>query len=225
MFPWTSNSTCPAASPCTRLSRAPSTPSGSDFHRRVYLPQDLPIRSIYSELLPVQDGGGSPSCLDTSLSAHAVLLDPTGVSSGHRPCGRLLLPSRYSTLSASGFPCHEAQSLHLRYGLGIALSTLSPCCYLHEPKTRFLVEWLVPLARAGVSPAGSARLILAHRSTWTNRRRLHRCSLRKVACALSGWRHAHFAWVGSHRRPAPDPLRRWAPTPASRRFAPSGPVS
>src|SRR5215472_6305335 len=46
----------------------------------------------------------------------------------------------------------------MRYGLGIALSTLSPCCCLHEPKTRFLVERLVPLARTGVSPAGSARL-------------------------------------------------------------------
>src|SRR5205085_3421286 len=40
MFPRTSNSTCPAASPCTRLSRAPSTPSESDFHRRVCPPQD-----------------------------------------------------------------------------------------------------------------------------------------------------------------------------------------
>src|SRR5262250_974242 len=165
MFPRTSNSTCPAASPCTRLSRAPSTPSGSDFHRRIYLPQDLPIRLIYSgPLQPAQGGGGSPRFLGASISAHAVLLDPAGVSTTIAFCGRLLLPSRYSTLSASGLPCHEAQSLHLRYGLGVALSTLSPCCCLHEPKTRFLVEWLVLLARAGVSPAGSARLILAHRS-------------------------------------------------------------
>jgi len=37
----------------------------------------------------------------------------------------------------------------LRYGLGIALSTLSPCCYLHEPKTRFLVERLILLSRDG----------------------------------------------------------------------------
>jgi hypothetical protein len=95
-----------------------------------------------------QDAGGSPSCLDTSISAHAVLLDPAGVSSDHRPCGRLPWPSRYLTLSALRM-CHEAQSLHLRYGLGLALSTLSPCCCLHEPKTRFLVEWLVLLARDG----------------------------------------------------------------------------
>ena len=32
---------------------------------------------------------------------------------------------------------HEAQSLHLRYGLDIALSTLNSCRHLHEPKTRF----------------------------------------------------------------------------------------
>lgn len=37
---------------------------------------------------------------------------------------------------------NEAPSLHLRYGLDIALSTLNSCRYLHEPKTRFPVEWL-----------------------------------------------------------------------------------
>src|SRR5207253_1713560 len=58
--------------------------------------------------------------------------------------GRLLLPSRYSTLSASGCSCHEAQSLHLRYGLDIALSTLNSCRHLHEPKTRFPVGRLIP---------------------------------------------------------------------------------
>jgi len=73
-----------------------------------------------------------------------VLLDPAGVSNDHRPCGRLLLPSRFSTLSASGYSCHEAQSLHLRYGLDIALSTLNSCRHLHESKTRFPVGRLIP---------------------------------------------------------------------------------
>lgn len=40
--------------------------------------------------------------------------------------------------------CNEAPSLHLRYGLDIALSTLNSCRYLHEPKTRFPVGWLIP---------------------------------------------------------------------------------
>src|SRR3979490_2092288 len=40
--------------------------------------------------------------------------------------------------------CHEAQSLHLRYGLDIALSTLNSCRCLHEPKTRFPVGRLFP---------------------------------------------------------------------------------
>jgi hypothetical protein len=71
---------------------------------------------------------------------------------------RLLLPSKYSTLSATGYCSHEAQSLHLRYGPSIALSTLNSCRYLHEPKTRFLVGRLIPLSRAGISPAGSAKL-------------------------------------------------------------------
>src|SRR5260370_42501252 len=43
MFPWTSNSTCLAASPCTRLSRALSTTSESDFPRRFCLPQVDPF--------------------------------------------------------------------------------------------------------------------------------------------------------------------------------------
>ncbi len=37
---------------------------------------------------------------------------------------------------------HEAQSLHLRYGLSVALPTLSSCRYLHQPKARFPVRWL-----------------------------------------------------------------------------------
>src|SRR5258707_4405578 len=40
--------------------------------------------------------------------------------------------------------CHEAQSLHLRYGLDIALSTLNSCRHLHESKTRFPVGRLIP---------------------------------------------------------------------------------
>ena len=164
MFPWTS------VSLPRRFPMYAAFPR-SEYYQRVRLPPSRLSSSgfahsvdILGPLQPVQDGGGSPSCPNASISAHAVLLDPAGVSSDHRPCGRLLLPSRYSTLSASG-KCHEAQSLHLRYGLGIALSTLSPCCCLHKPKTRFLVARLILLARAGVSPAGSARLILAHRST------------------------------------------------------------
>src|SRR5262245_40133762 len=43
MCPWPSSSTCSAASPCTRLSRAPSTTSGSDFHDSVGLPMDGPF--------------------------------------------------------------------------------------------------------------------------------------------------------------------------------------
>ena len=99
---------------------------------------------ILGSLHPGQDGGGSPRCHDASISAHAVLLDPAGVSATIAVFGRLLLPSRYLILSASGFLSHEAQSLHLRYGLGIALSTLNSCRCLHEPKTRFPVGWLFP---------------------------------------------------------------------------------
>jgi len=42
--------------------------------------------------------------------------------------------------------------LHLRYGPSVALSTLSPCRYLREPKTRFSVEWLRSLPRRELHP-------------------------------------------------------------------------
>src|SRR5439155_21460285 len=64
---------------------------------------------------------------------------------------------------------HEAQSLHLRYGPDVARPTLSPCRYLHAPKARFQVGRLIPLAWAGIAPAGSARLSLAHRKTFRGR--------------------------------------------------------
>jgi hypothetical protein len=163
MFPWLSFSTCSAASPCAQLSRAPSTTSGSDFHHGIGLLVDGPFGRP-TRLLAGQDRGGSPRFRDTSFSVRAVLSDPARVSDSLARRGSLLLPSKFSTLSASGLSSNEAQSLHLRYGLDIARSTLSPCRCLHEPKTRFLVGRLVPLARTGVSPVGSARFILAHRS-------------------------------------------------------------
>jgi hypothetical protein len=72
-----------------------------------------------------------------------VLLDPAGVSSDHR---RFRSPTvAFQIFDPVGLRMlHEAQSLHLRYGLDIALSTLNSCRYLHEPKTRFPVRWLVP---------------------------------------------------------------------------------
>ena len=94
-------------------------------------------------LFPHQDGGGSPRCHDASISVHAVLLDPAGVSSDHR---LLRSPTvAFQVFDPVGIRmCHEAQSLYLRYGLDIALSTLNSCCHLHEPKTRFPVGRLFP---------------------------------------------------------------------------------
>jgi hypothetical protein len=146
MFPWSSFSTCSAASPCARLSRAPSTTGESDSHDGVCFPMDGPFslrtRPIVSD---DQDRRGSPRFRFASVSARAVLSDPAGVSSPLASFGSLLLPSKFSTLSASGLSCHEAQSLHLRYGPDVALPTLSPCRYLHKPKARFLVGRLFPL--------------------------------------------------------------------------------
>src|SRR5256886_12800986 len=63
----------------------------SEYYQRVRLPPSLlspsgwSIRLTYSACFPGRDGGGSPRCHDASISAHAVLLDPAGVSSDHRP--------------------------------------------------------------------------------------------------------------------------------------------
>ena len=80
-----------------------------------------------------------------------MLSDPAGVSSDHRLW-------RSPTVAFQIFDpvgpriCHEAQSLHLRYGLAIALSTLNPCRYLHEPKTRFPVGRLFPFPGRELHP-------------------------------------------------------------------------
>ncbi len=143
MCPWPSFSTCSASSPCARLSRAPSTIGGSDFHNGVGLPMDGPF-SRPTRSLTDQDRRGSPRFHDASFSVRAVLSDPAGVSSSLAFRGSLLVPSKFSTLSASGCKSNEAQSLHLRYGLDVARPTLSPCRYLHEPKVRFQVGPLIP---------------------------------------------------------------------------------
>src|ERR1700737_1411890 len=118
-----------------------------------------------------QDGGGSPRFHDASVSVHAVLSDPAGVSDDHR---LLRSPTvAFQVFDPVGLRMYnEAPSLHLRYGLDIALSTLNPCRYLHEPKTRFPVGRLVPLSGAGISPAESAGLALAHRRTSPDQRPL-----------------------------------------------------
>jgi len=74
--------------------------SESDSHRRFGSPMDGPS----SRPTPPcgEDNDGSPRSLDASFSLRAVLSDPAGVSSGLASIGRLLLPSRFTTLSAPG---------------------------------------------------------------------------------------------------------------------------
>ena len=100
-------------------------------------------------------------------------------------CGDLLLPSsQYDAVGLrvtiitrlNRFTCVTARSS--------LVPTLSPCRYLHEPKARFPVGRLVPLSGAGISPAGSIRLFLTHRSGDEVRRgrALIRC------CPRAEWR-------------------------------------
>src|SRR5262249_8938332 len=158
---------------------APPLPRVRGFPARRVLPADPTSTTASAFLWMVHSVGLLEAVLKTVVdlpgsvtlpwSARAVLSDPAGVSGPLASSGGLLMPSKYSTLSASGLPTHEAQSLHLRYGPDVALPTLSPCRCLHEPKARFQVERLIPLAWAGVAPAGSARLRLARRKTFRGR--------------------------------------------------------
>lgn len=168
------SSVCRGCFPGPATQPAPPLPTGRGFPALRVLPASPTstvafafLRMVLSvgilgPIRPGQDGGGSPRCHDASISVHAVLSDHAGVSSDHRPW-------RSPTVAFQVFDpvglrmCNEAPSLHLRYGLHIAVSTLNSCRYLHEPKTRFPVGWLIPLAGAGISPAESAGLILAHR--------------------------------------------------------------
>src|SRR5215472_1706909 len=216
MCPWPSLSTCSASSPCARLSRAPSTTGGSDFHNGVGLPMDGPF-SWPTRSITHRDRHGSPRFRDSSFSVRAVLSDPAGVSSSLAFCGSLLLPSKFSTLSASGCSSDEAQSLHLRYSPDIALPTLSPCRYLHEPKARFQVEGLILLAWAGISPAGSAQLILAHRKILECPGRAPSSPFSSaVPCTGHPALDAGCALVGTRTKSRESPPRKWRSTPRPR---------
>ena len=90
---------CPAASPCMRLSRTLSTTSGSDFHRGFRFPMDGP----FSWRTPLSRRPRWISQVPWCFRFHrAVLLDPAEVSGPLALIGGLLLPSKFSTLSALG---------------------------------------------------------------------------------------------------------------------------
>ena len=80
-------------------------------------------------------------------------------------CGDLLLPSSHYDSVGLRIPTftrlHRFTCVTARSSL---VPTLNPCRCLHETKARFPVGRLVPLSEAGISPAGSIRLFLTHRS-------------------------------------------------------------
>ena len=162
------------------LSANPTSTAASAFLRN-----DPFVRHTRCASAAHQDHSGSLRFLDASFSERAVLSDPAAVSSHLAFDGDLLLPSsHYDSVGLRITYLHEAQSLHLRYGPLVALPTLSSCRYLHEPKARFPVGRLIPLAGAGISPAGSIRLSLTHRSAG----RHSRAAARSLTPALSPYR-------------------------------------
>jgi hypothetical protein len=143
------------------LSHILSTISESDFHRGIRRLMDGPFswRTLLSK-----DRGGSPRFLNASISSRAMLSDPAGVSDNHRLY-------RLPTIAFHVFDhvgprmSHEAQSLHLRYGPIVALSTLSSCCCQSQTQDSIPGGVALLLSGTGISPAESTRLILAHQNS------------------------------------------------------------
>lgn len=142
------NSLCLAASPVRVLARYVAFPRAK-YYRRVRLPQrrrhsyGWSFQSAYSTRLGC---GPRPSGISqvpgASLCIGAVLLDPAAVSGSHRLYRLPTVAFQVFDLVGRQITTHEAQSLHLHYGPDAALSTLSSCRCLHQPKTRFPVRWL-----------------------------------------------------------------------------------
>ena len=145
----------------------------SEYYQRIRLPlQHLPfsgmvhvVRHTQLAYAPSQDRSGSLRFLNASFSEPAVLSDPAAVSSHLASSGDLLLPSSHYDSVGLRIPTftrlHRFTCVTARSSL---VPTLSSCRYLHKPKARFPVGRLVPLAGAGITPAGSIRLGLTHRS-------------------------------------------------------------
>ena len=133
------NSFCPAASPCTWLSHAPSTTSGSDSHRGVRLPVDGPFSRRTPISKTVMGLPGSvlfpfPSCC--ALSPRRGLRFP-------RPLRKSTVAFRiFDSVGPRLYSRGSIASLALRPN--VALPTLNPCRYLHRPKARFRVGRLFP---------------------------------------------------------------------------------
>ena len=143
-------SLCLAPSPCTRLSRAPSTLwasptsiTASTFLRR--FPIGWPTRPRRAG----RDSDGPPRFLMLPFQTCRAL----------RPRRSLRQSSPITTAYCclpEFRPCRPADKeltrlnrFTSRYSPPVALPTLSSCRYLHEPKARFPVEWLSPF-RCGI---------------------------------------------------------------------------
>ena len=151
---------CSLASPCTRLSRAQSTIKGSDFHRGVCLPMDGPFGQ--HTRLDVKTTMDLPGSSDASVATRAVPLDPAGLPVALPVTATFPWPSTYSSVSASG-PLSRGSS-----GFTCVTARMSPCLRLAHVVTsmcpRLGSRWAgLALAGAGIAPAGSAGLCLAHR--------------------------------------------------------------
>ena len=91
-----------------------------------------------------QDGDGSPRFLTHPCPNMPCSQTPPQSPAVIAICDRLVVAFQIFDPVGLRMSTHEAQSLHLRYGLPVALPTLNSCRYLHEPKARFPVGWLVP---------------------------------------------------------------------------------
>lgn len=133
---------CSLASPWTRLSRARSPLKSSDFHRGVCLPLDGPVSQ--PTRLPSRPRWLSPGPLTLPSPRVPCPSPPPESPAALAYSGGLLMA--FHVFERVGFRAFLTRLIELpwRYGPRVARSTLTPCRYLHELKTRFPVGWLGP---------------------------------------------------------------------------------
>ena len=173
----------------------------SEYYQRIRLPlQHLPfsgiihfVRHTRSALLRTKTTVDLPGPLMLpSPNVPCALTPPQSPATSPFAVAYWCLPATTICRPADDL-LNEADPLHFRYGPRVALPTLSPCRYLHEPKTRFPVGRLIPLTGAGISPAGSIRLALTPRNAGRRSPGLVRSPrpVERHSCTAS---HGHLLW-------------------------------
>jgi hypothetical protein len=145
----------------------------SKYYQRIRLPlQRLPFSEVIHIVRHTPTG---PRRAKTAVDLSGSLIlpfpnVPCSLTPPHSPVpiarsGDLLLPSSHYDAVGPRFLIFTRLNRFTCVTARLSLApTLNRCRYLRRSKARFPVGRLIPLSGAGISPAGSVRLILTHHS-------------------------------------------------------------